>query len=87
MPVRTFRGKDVAVDADDNSVALVDFGGSLFSFVYGTAIGGIDAEWGQPDFFGTKGSLLGTKLNGEPFTFPGCDDGLELYQTRSPHHR
>ena len=80
VPVRTFRGKEVEVDADDNSVALVDFGNCLYAFVYGTTDGMINSEWGQPDFYGTKGKVIGTKLNGEPLSFPGFDDGLDIFQ-------
>lgn len=79
IPEREFKGEKYPVDADDNSFAILDFGGSTFAFVYGAAVGGIDVEFGRPNFYGTKGTLAGGKLNGEPLPFPGDDDGLSHY--------
>jgi predicted dehydrogenase len=76
VPVRSFQGQEYQTEADDNSFMIVDFGNSLFAFVYGAAFGIIEQEWSQPNFFGSKGTLLGTKLNGEPLQYPGWDDGL-----------
>lgn len=79
IPERSFKGETYPVDADDNSFALLDFGAATTAFVYGAAVGGIDAEFGRPNFYGTKGSIIGGKLNGEPIRFPGDDDGLSHY--------
>jgi len=68
---REFRGEKFACDADDNSMMLLDFGGAVFAFVYGTAAGSIVASFGSPSFFGTKGTIAGETLNGDPFDFPG----------------
>lgn len=68
---REFRGEKFACDCDDNSLLLLDFGGSVFAFVYGTAAGSIVASFGSPSFFGTNGSIAGELLNGQPFDFPG----------------
>lgn len=76
---REFKGEKYPVDADDNSFALLDFGGSTVAFVYGAAVGFIDSAFGRPNFFGTKGAILGDKLNGEPIPFPGDDDGRSHY--------
>jgi predicted dehydrogenase len=84
LPVRLFRGKEYPVDADDNTVGLLDFGNSLFAFVYGTAAGGINREFGQPDFYGTDGALIGTTLRGQPLTYPGSDPGPGR-STLGPH--
>lgn len=79
IPEREFRGETYTVDADDNSFALLDFGNSTFAFVYGAATGSIDVGFGQPSFFGTNGTIRGLLLNGEPFPFPGDDDGQDHY--------
>ncbi len=79
IPEREFKGEKYPVDADDNSFAILDFGGSTFAFVYGAAVGFVDAGFGRPSFFGTKGSIVGDKLNGEPVKFPGDDDGQSHY--------
>jgi len=67
---REFRGKPVPVDADDNTLMLLDFGNNLFVMVYGTPAGKI-TEWFAGNYYGTTGAIIGFKLNGEPFDFPG----------------
>jgi predicted dehydrogenase len=71
---REFRGKMVPCDMDDNTVMLIDFGNTLFAFVYGTFAGHV-VQGFQPSFFGTKGSIVGTEFNGKPIEFPGSDAG------------
>ena len=66
---REFQGVTYPVDADDNSLLLLDFGGSLFAFVYGTPAGSL-TEYGQPTFYGTKGSIAGLKHDGTPLEWP-----------------
>jgi predicted dehydrogenase len=67
---REWKGEKVTVDADDNTLMLLDFGGSLFALAYGTARGTL-TEGFAGTYFGTKGSIVGLKLNGEPFDYPG----------------
>ncbi|MGH2353163.1 MAG: Gfo/Idh/MocA family protein [Chloroflexota bacterium] len=67
---REFRGRMVPCDADDNTLMVLDFGGSLFAFVYGAAAGRVTEGFG-PSFFGTAGQLVGMTLNGEPLDYPG----------------
>jgi predicted dehydrogenase len=74
VPEREFRGETYPVDADDNTLMVLDFGGNTFAFVYGTAAGTL-TEFGQPSFFGTKGQITGTKHNGEPIVVPGYEKG------------
>jgi len=68
---REFRGEKYETDADDNTVAVLDFGGHTYAFVHGTAAGMV-SEFGMPSYFGTKGSIVGGKLNGEPIA-PSSD--------------
>lgn len=68
---REFRGETFTCDCDDNTLMLLDFGGSRYAFVYGTAAGSIITTFGSPTFFGTRGSIIGELLNGQPFDFPG----------------
>ena len=70
---REFRGQMVACDADDNTFMVLDFGNCLFSFVYGAA-GGSVTEGFEGSYFGTKGSIVAQKLNGEPFDYPRLDE-------------
>lgn len=75
---REFRGEMYACDAEDNTLMVLDFGGGVFSFVYGTFAGAV-SEWSGPSFFGTKGSIVGLKHNGEPIV---ADAG---YHPFGPH--
>lgn len=70
---REFQGQMYPCDADDNTLIVLDFGDALFTFVYGTAAGSLN-DFGQPQFFGTKGSIIGQKLNGEEIDYPGKGD-------------
>jgi hypothetical protein len=56
---------------DDNTVLLLDFGESRFAVVHGTAAGTISKQFGAGVYFGTRGTIEGVLLNGEPFDFPG----------------
>jgi len=66
---REFKGEKYETDADDNTVMVIDFGNSTFSFVHGT-VAGMVSEWAQPSFFGTHGSIVGAKLNGQEIEIP-----------------
>lgn len=76
---REFQGQMYPCDADDNTLILIDFGDNVFSLAHGTFAGGV-SEFGQPTFFGQKGSVVGTKFNGEPIDYPGRDKGLSPIQ-------
>ncbi len=67
---REFRGEKYVCDADDNTLMLLDYGESLFSLVYGVAAGRL-TEGFEASYFGTKGSIAGFNLNGEPFDYAG----------------
>ena len=70
---REFQGQMYPSDADDNTLMVLDFGGATFAFVYGTFAGDL-ADFGQPAFYGTKGSITGLSLNGQPIDFPHRDN-------------
>lgn len=69
---RQFGGQAVAGDADDNTLILLDFGENLFAMSYGTAAGAL-TSWDDFSgrYYGTTGEIVGLKLNGEPFDYPG----------------
>jgi predicted dehydrogenase len=72
IPQREFRGVMVDCDADDNTLILIDFGNNVYAMAYGTPAGSV-SEGFTGSYFGTKGSIVGLKLNGEPLTYPGSD--------------
>jgi predicted dehydrogenase len=71
---REFAGRRIATEAHDNTGMLLDLGDSVFAFAYGTAAG-ILAEGTKWDpsgrYYGTAGEIVGRRLNGEPFDYPG----------------
>lgn len=68
---REFGGKGIAAEMDDNTVALLDFGGGAFAVAHGTAGGTVIEDFAAACYFGTEGEIRGVMLNGEPFDFPG----------------
>ena len=83
IKTRHFKGEAYACDADDNTVILADFGDNVFAFIHGT-FAGMVSEFGQPSYFGEKGQIVGTKLNGEAIDYPGKAEGLSPLQV-TPH--
>lgn len=84
---REFRGVPYACDCDDNTLILLDFGGALYAFCYGTAAGTLVTMFGSPTFFGTGGSIVGETLNGEPFDYPGRELAARLGPNAAlPHY-
>lgn len=67
---REFRGEMYPVDADDNTLMVLDFGDNLLAFVYGVAAGGLASGRG-PLIFGTNGTINGKLFNGEPIEYEG----------------
>ena len=75
---REYRGEMYPSDCDDNTLMVLDFGDALFAFVYGTFAGTL-TEFGLPSYYGTKGSIVGLKLNGEPLDYPGKEEGVSHF--------
>lgn len=74
---RSFMGRPMVTEVDDNTMLLLDFGAGLFALAYGTAAGWTTDQFAAATFFGTKGTLEGVLLNGEPIDFPGRDQTLD----------
>jgi len=69
LPVREFRGIEIAADMDDSTMMLIDFGSALFAFVYGTVAGSVSRGF-QPSFYGTDGAIIGTRLGERELKMP-----------------
>jgi len=69
IPERSYHGEKIECDMDDTTLLLIDFGDSFFAFIYATAEGGL-AGGGQPRFFGTKGSVAGTRFGERELKLP-----------------
>jgi predicted dehydrogenase len=70
---RAFLDSPIETEADDNTILLLDFGESRFAVVHGTAAGAVSAQFAAGIYFGTKGTIEGVLLNGEPFEFEGYE--------------
>ncbi|MDE0098898.1 MAG: Gfo/Idh/MocA family oxidoreductase [Truepera sp.] len=67
---REFQGRSLPTDMDDQTLMVLDFGDSLYGFVYGVAAGDLP-QLGRPLIFGTRGVINGGRLNGEAIDYPG----------------
>jgi predicted dehydrogenase len=76
VPEREFAGERIATEADDNTVLLLDFGEGLFAVAFGTAAGAVSEQFAAGVYFGTRGTIDGVILNGQPFDFPGREATL-----------
>ncbi|HVA89984.1 MAG TPA: Gfo/Idh/MocA family oxidoreductase [Chloroflexota bacterium] len=70
VPEREFQGRLLPCTADDTTLMLLDFGNNVFVLAYGTPAGTVTDGF-DGNFFGTKGSIVGLKLNGKPIAYPG----------------
>jgi len=73
---REFRGEMIPCDMDDNTLILLDYGEALFALVYGVAGGTPLPLMMSPALFGTKGTIIGDKLNNEPIKVDGGNNAL-----------
>ncbi len=76
VPYREFQGERIPTEADDNTILLLDFGDGVFAVAHGTASGAVSEQFGACVFFGSRGTIDGVLLNGEPFDFPGREATL-----------
>lgn len=72
---REYHGQTINLEMDDTTLITIDFGETTFAYVYATVAGGITQGF-NPTIFGTKGSIVGTKLG---------NDDLKLPDEWSPH--
>ncbi len=82
---RPFQDQMLPTDMDDNTLMVLDFGDSLFAFVYGVAAGGLP-NMGRPLIFGTNGIINGSLVNGQPIEYPGMELDAEFGMNGSLPH-
>jgi predicted dehydrogenase len=64
---------------------LLDFGNTVFAFVYGTLAGSL-TQFGQVSYFGTDGSIVGREINGKPIDLQEYADKKALRVAVDPEH-
>jgi predicted dehydrogenase len=88
---REFGGRRMKTEAHDNTGILLDLGDSVFAFAYGTAAGILSegTKWDPSGrYYGTGGEIVGRRLNGEPFDYPGRELAEQAPETEEwllPH--
>ena len=61
VPERDYHGQKIACEIDDTTILMLDFGNSLFAFLYAAVTGGI-TEGFQTNIYGTRGSIICTRF-------------------------
>ena len=67
---REFRDAMYPCDAHDNTFLVLDYGDNQYAFVYG-ALAGMLTDFGAATYFGTRGTIAGDTLNGQPLDYQG----------------
>jgi predicted dehydrogenase len=75
---RDFLGARIPTEADDNTILLLDFRDGVYAVAYGTAAGSHTDQFAAGVYFGTRGTIEGVLLNGEPFASPDRDEQVRL---------
>jgi len=81
IPVREFRGKQIACEMDDNTFMLVDFGGAFYAVGFGTPHGVLQRGQ-EPYIYGAAGSIVQAALGEQSLRH---DDDCAPFVT--PEHR
>jgi predicted dehydrogenase len=69
IPEREYRDEKIVCEMDDTTMLLVDFGASLFAFVYGAVAGSVTKGF-QPNIYGTTGAIVGTTFGDQELRLP-----------------
>jgi predicted dehydrogenase len=73
IPELDYHGQKIACDMDDTSMLLIDFGGSVFAFVY-AAVAGRLLPGRQLNIYGTQASIMGTRFGERELKLPGDNE-------------
>jgi len=69
IPEREYQDEKIVCDMDDSTLMLIDFGQSLFAFIYGTVAGSLTPGF-QPNLYGTEGLVIGTQFGEQELKLP-----------------
>ena len=91
IPERDYHGEKIICEMDDTTFLLIDFGESLFAFVYAAATGRVTIGF-QPNIYGTRGAIVGTKFGSQEIKLVGdheprvaSEQELKLAEDHEPH--
>lgn len=58
---RVHHGQAIATEMDDQTLLSIDFGDTVYAVIYATVAGAVTQGF-APNFYGTQGAIVGTKL-------------------------
>jgi len=70
IPELDYHGERIVCDMDDTTMLLIDFGDSLFAFVYAAVTGQL-LTGRALNIYGTQGSVVGTRFGERELKLPG----------------
>jgi len=70
IPARTHHDKTIVTEMDDQTILSIDFGDTVYAIIAATIAGSVTQGF-FPSFFGTEGSIVGTKMGDTDLKQPG----------------
>lgn len=70
IPAREHLGKTIVTEMDDQTILMLDFGGTFYALVYATIAGGLTRGF-FPNIYGTEGAIVGLKHGDQELSVEG----------------
>jgi predicted dehydrogenase len=69
IPAREHLGQEIVTEMDDQTIMMLDFGGTMYAIVYATVAGGLTTGF-FPNIYGTQGAIVGLKFGEQALRLP-----------------
>jgi len=70
IPAREHLGKEIVTEMDDQTLLMLDFGGTFYALVYATIAGDLTRGF-FPNIYGTEGAIVGLKHGDQALSVEG----------------
>jgi predicted dehydrogenase len=70
IPAREHLGVEIVTEMDDQTIMMLDFGGTMYAIVYATVAGGLTKGF-FPNIYGTEGSIVGLQFGDQNLQVAG----------------
>jgi predicted dehydrogenase len=70
IPMREHLGNQIVTEMDDQTIMMLDFGGTTYAIVYATVAGGLTKGF-FPNIYGTQGSIVGLQFGDQNLQVEG----------------
>jgi predicted dehydrogenase len=70
IPMREHLGNPIVTEMDDQTIMMLDFGGTTYAIVYATVAGGLTKGF-FPNIYGTQGSIVGLQYGDQNLQVAG----------------